>query len=155
MKSARTMEVVSSTSVVLALLQSLCTAVVAVNGIRVLIGVGALAAGSIAAPLIRFHEDAIRIPMLVLAVAGSVINLAVLGWIWHLRSKPEARWRQQPIEPKQRRSERLQVAMALITLILVGIEVWAHGVVHHHPAPQQNTAQSEAINYFANKKCLS
>lgn len=142
MKSARGLELVTGTSVVLAVLQSLCTAVVAVNGIRVLIGVSALAASSIAAPLLEFHQDAIRIPMLVLAVVGSVVNLAVLGWIWHLRSKPEAKWRQQKIAPGQRRSERLQVAMALVTLVLVGVEIWAHGVVHRKPPAPQVTIQS-------------
>lgn len=134
MKSTKGLELVTGASVVLAVLQSLCTAVVTVNGIRVLIGVGALAASSISAPLLEFHEDAIRIPMLVLAVAGALVNLAVLAWIWRLRSRPEAKWRQKAIEPKQRRSERLQVAMAVLTLVLVGVEVWAHGVVHRKPA---------------------
>lgn len=142
MKSTKGLEIVTGTSVVLAALQSLCTAVVAVNGIRVLIGLGALAAGSIAAPLIEFHKDAIRIPMLVLAVAGSLVNLAVLAWISRLRSRPEAKWRQKAIEPKQRRSERLQVAMAFITLVLVGAEVWAHGVLNHKPPAPQVTIQS-------------
>jgi len=141
LKSAKGLEIVTGTSVVLALLQSLCTAVVTVNGIRVLIGLGALAASSISAPLLAFHQDAIRIPMLILAVAGSLVNLAVLAWIWRLRSRPEARWRQREIEPKQRRSERLQVAMALLTLALVGVEVWAHGVVHHKPPTSQITTQ--------------
>lgn len=137
MKSTKGLELVTGVSVVLAVLQSLCTAVVTISGIRVLIGLGALAASSIAAPLLEFHQDAIRIPMLILAVAGSLLNLAVLAWIWHLRSRPEAKWRQKEIEPKQRRSERLQVAMALITLALVGVELWAHGVVHRKPpAPQ-------------------
>ncbi|MGP8253281.1 MAG: hypothetical protein ACLQHF_14720 [Terracidiphilus sp.] len=142
MKSPKGLEIVSGASVVLAVLQSLCTAVVTVNGIRVLIGLGALAASSISAPLLEFHQDAIRIPMLILAVAGSLVNLAVLAWIWRLRSRPEAKWRQREIEPKQRRSERLQVAMALLTLALVGVEVWAHGVVHHKPAAPQITIQS-------------
>ena len=137
MKSAKGLEVVTGVSVLLALLQSLCTAVVTISGIRVLIGLGALAASSIAAPLLEFHQDAIRIPMLILAVAGSVVNLAVLAWIRHLRSRPEAKWRQKPIEPAQWRSERLQVAMALITLVLVGVEVWAHGVVHRKPPAAQ------------------
>lgn len=136
MKSTKDLELVTGTSVVLAVLQSLCTAIVSINGVRLLIGLGALAASSIAAPLLEFHQDAIRIPMLVLAVVGSVVNLAVLGWIWRLRSKPEAKWRQQEIAPGQRRSERLQVAMALFTLVLVGVEVWAHGVVHRKPPPQ-------------------
>ena len=139
MKSTKGMEIVSGASVLLAVLQSLCTAVVTISGIRVLIGLSALAASSIAAPLLEFHQDAIRIPMLALAVIGSLVNLAVLAWIWRLRSRPEAKWRQSPIGPRQRRSERLQVAMALLTLLLVGVEVWAHGVVHHKPEAQRVT----------------
>jgi len=142
LKSPKGLEIVSGASVVLAVLQSLCTAVVTVNGIRVLIGLGALAASSIAAPLLEFHQDAIRIPMLILAVAGSLVNLAVLAWIWHLRSRPEAKWRQKETDAGQRRSERLQVAMALLTLALVGVEIWAHGVVHRQPPAPQITIQS-------------
>lgn len=142
MKSAKGLELVTGVSVVLALLQSLCTAVVTISGIRVLIGLGALAAGSISAPLLEFHQDAIRIPMLILAVAGSLVNLAVLAWIWRFRSRREAKWRRNEIEPRQRRSERLQVAMALVTLALVGVEMWAHGVVHHKPPAPQIAIQS-------------
>lgn len=142
MKSPKGLEIVSGTSVVLAVLQSLCTAIVTLNGVRVLIGLSALAASSIAAPLLEFHEDAIRIPMLVLAVAGSLVNLAVLAWIWRLRSRPEAKWRQKEITPGQRRSERWQVAMALITLALVGVEMWAHVVVHRKPPTPPIAIQS-------------
>src|ERR1700761_555378 len=57
-------------SFALALLQSLCTAVLTVSGIRVAIGLTALAAASgIYAPARGWHQDAIRIPMLVLASA--------------------------------------------------------------------------------------
>jgi hypothetical protein len=80
--------------------------------------------------------------MLVVAVAGSLVNLAVLAWIWRLRARPEAKWRQKEITPKQRRSERLQVALALLTLALVGVEVWAHGVVHRKPPAAQISTQS-------------
>ena len=106
---------------VMALLQSLCTAILTINGIRVGIGVAALAASSIAAPLLSFHRDAIRIPMLSIAVIGAVVNLAVLAWIWHLRARPESQWRKQPITKKQRWSERLQVVMAIATLVLAGL----------------------------------
>ena len=61
----------SGTAMVMALLQSLCTAILTINGIRVGIGVAALAASSIAAPLLTFHRDAIRIPMLSIAVIGA------------------------------------------------------------------------------------
>ncbi len=121
----------SGTAVVMALLQSLCTAILTINGIRVGIGVAALAASSIATPVLSFHRDAIRIPMLSIAVAGAVINLAVLAWVWHLRARPESQWRKQPITKKQQRSERLQVAMAVATLLLAGLEIYTHPIVNH------------------------
>ncbi len=116
---------------VMALLQSLCTAILTINGIRVGIGLAALAAGSIAAPLLSFHRDAIRIPMLSIAVLGAVVNLLVLGWVWRLRARPESQWRRQEISKKQRISEGLQVAMAIATLLLVGLEIWTHPIVNH------------------------
>lgn len=131
MEKIKGIGVLSGASVMMALLQSLCTAILTVNGIRVAIGIGALAASSIAAPLLSFHRDAIRIPMLTLAVAGAVVNLLVLAWIWHLRARPASQWRQQEITKKQRRSEQLQVAMAILTLALVGLEVWTHPIVNH------------------------
>jgi hypothetical protein len=70
---------------VMAPLQSLCTAILTINGIRVGIGLAALVAGSIAAPFLSFHRDAIRIPMLTLAVLGAAVNLLVLAWVWRLR----------------------------------------------------------------------
>jgi hypothetical protein len=122
---------VSGAAVVMALLQSLCTAILTINGIRVGIGVTALAVSSIAAPLLSFHRDAIRIPMLSIAVLGAVVNLLVLAWVWHLRARPESQWRKQPITKKQRWSERLQVAMAVATLLLVALEIHSHPIVNH------------------------
>lgn len=119
-----------------AMAQSLCTAVLTISGIRVAIGLSALAAASgIYAPARGFHQDAIRIPMLVLATIGSVVNLAVLAWIRHLRSRPAAQWRRRELSPKEKRSEKLQIAMALLTLVLVGLETWTHPMVHRTGPP--------------------
>src|SRR5580704_8825659 len=121
----------SGASLVVALLQSICTAVLTISGIRVAIGLSALAAaGGVYAPARGFHQDAIRIPMLTLAAVGALINLAVLVWIWHLRSRPSAQWRRRELSPRQKRSERLQVILSVVTLILVGLEVWTHPMVH-------------------------
>jgi hypothetical protein len=133
LENIRGLSVVSGASVVLALLQSVCTAVLTINSIRLGIGLTALFAGGIAAPLISFHHSSIRIPMLVLAVIGAVLDLAVLAWIRHLRARPEAQWRQREITKKQRRSERLQFALSILTLVLVSVEVWAHPIVHRNP----------------------
>jgi hypothetical protein len=123
-------------TLIVALLQSLCTAVLTISGIRVAIGLSALAAaGGVYAPAREFHQDAIRIPMLTLAAAGALVNLAVLAWIWHLRSRPSAQWRLRELSLKQRRSERLQVVLAILTLVLVGLEVWTHSIVHRTGPP--------------------
>jgi len=122
----------------LALLQSLCTAVFAISGIRVAIGLTALAAVSgVYAPARGFHQDAIRIPMLIFAAVGSVVNLAVLFWIRHLRARGSAQWRRQESTSKQKRSERLQVVLAIVTLILVGLETWTHAKIHRSGPPPQ------------------
>jgi hypothetical protein len=142
LEESKGLTAVSVASVTVALLQSLCTAVLTINGIRLGIGLAALAAGSIWAPVRVFHRDAIRIPMLTLAVAGAVVNLAVLLWIWRLRARPEAQWRRREIPKSQRRSERLQVAMAVLTLVLVGLETWTHTIIRHHHVSTAHVAKS-------------
>ncbi len=132
---------VGRASLVMALLQSACTAVLTISGIRVAIGLTALAAASgIYAPARGFHQDAIRIPMLTLAAAGAIVNLAVLAWIWRLRAQPSAQWRRREISPKERRSERFQVALAILTLILVGLETWTHPMIHRTGPPPAATS---------------
>lgn len=131
MESTKGMSAVSGSAVVFALLQSVCTAVLTINSVRIGIGLAALAASTVV-PMHRFHRDAIRIPMLVIAIAGAVVNLAVLAWVRHLRNRPEAQWRRRELTKKQRRSERLQVALSLLTLVLVASEEWLHVVLHHH-----------------------
>jgi len=124
------------TSVLFALLQSLCTAVLTISGIRVAIGLSALAAASgIYAPAKGWHQDAIRIPMLILATVGALLNLAVIAWISRLRNLPSAQWRRRELSRKEWRSERLQVVLAIVTLALVALETWTHTVVHRTGPP--------------------
>jgi formate hydrogenlyase subunit 3/multisubunit Na+/H+ antiporter MnhD subunit len=128
---------------VVALAQSLCTAVLTISAVRVAIGLSALAAASgIYAPAKGFHQDAIRIPMLILATAGSVVNLAVVAWIRHLRNRPSAQWRKRDRSAQEKRSEKLQVAMALLTLVLVGLETWTHPMVHRIGSPPSPVSNS-------------
>lgn len=121
------------TSFLLALLQSICSAVVAVNGLRLAIGLGAVVLSSGAgAAVVRFHVDWIRVPMIVLAVAGSVLNLAILAHVRYLRNRPAAQWRREPLSAHAVRMERLQIWLAVLTFILVGIEEGLHLHFHHH-----------------------
>jgi len=127
---------VGGASLLFALLQSLCTAVLTISGIRVAIGLSALAAASgVYAPARGFHQDAIRIPMLIVAAAGAVLNLGVLAWIRHLRNRPAAQWRRRELTAREKSSERLQVVLAVVTLVLVGLETWTHPMVHRTGPP--------------------
>jgi hypothetical protein len=127
---------VSWSSFAFALLQSICTAVLTISGVRVLIGLGALAAvAGTDAPATGWHRDAIRIPMMLLALAGTAVNLYVIWRVRRLRSRPSAQWRVQPVTAKELRSERWQIGLAIATLVLLIAEWRTHPIFHHphHP----------------------
>ena len=126
---------VSMTSLLFIVLQSACTAVIAISGIRVAIGLSALGAATygIHAPAHGFHRDAIRIPMMIAALAGSVINLYVVWRIRTLRARPSSQWRVQAVSPKQRRSELFQIVLSIVALALVAAEWLTHPMVHRVP----------------------
>jgi len=126
--------ILSVTSLMFILLQSACTAVMAISGVRVIIGLGALAAAAtVHHPANGFHADAIRIPMMVVAVAGSLINLYVVWRIRILRARPSSQWRTVPVTHKQRRSETFQIVLAILTLLLVAAEWITHSIIHQVP----------------------
>lgn len=121
-------------AILFAILQSACTAVIAISGVRVAIGLSALAAAAgIHAPAHGFHQDAVRIPMMLLAFFGAMINLYVIGKVRRLRSKPAAQWRQQPFTKRKLNSERLQIALSILTLLLLAAEWITHPMVHRVP----------------------
>ena len=121
--------IIGLTSLFFILLQSACTAFVALSGIRLLIGIGSLAAATIGMKLLAsIHGAAIRIPMEIVAVAGSLINLYAIWRVRSLRARPSSQWRVGPVPANTRRAEWIQVALAILTLVLVAIE-W---VIHIH-----------------------
>jgi len=124
----------NSSGIVFALLQSACTAVIAISGLRVAIGLSALAAAAgIHAPAHGLHQDAIRIPMMALAFLGAVLNLYVIGKVRRLRGRPASQWRQQPLTKKKLNSERFQIALSVLTLLLLAAEWINHPLVHRVP----------------------
>ncbi len=126
--------ILSAGSLLFIVLQSICTAVMAISGVRVVIGLGALAAaGGLGRPATGFHADAIRIPMMIVAVGGSLVNLYVVWRIRSLRGRPSAQWRMGEISPKRIRSENVQIALAVVTLLLVVAEWVTHHIVHNVP----------------------
>ncbi len=125
---------INGSSIAFAILQSACTAVIAISALRVAIGLSSLAAAAgIHAPARGFHQDAIRIPMMVLALLGAAINLYVVGKVRRLRSRPASKWRQQPVPKKKLNSERFQIALSVLTLLLLAAEWITHPLVHRVP----------------------
>lgn len=121
----------SLTSFMFIVLQSVCTAVMAISGLRLLIGLTSLAAASVIPGFIfSMHAERVRLPMMILAVLGSVVNLYVVWRIRSLRSRSASQWRIQPATSAQRRSETIQIVLSLVTLVLVVIESFAHHHLH-------------------------
>lgn len=132
LKATSRMRLINFTSLLFILLQSACTAVIAFSGISAVIGLGSLAAALGLDKLTgRFHTDIIRIPMMTIALAGSLINLYVLWRARSLRARPASQWRIRALSPKERRSELFQLCISVLTIILVVAEWIAHQVLHH------------------------
>jgi hypothetical protein len=111
----------------LAFLQSVCSAFLALHGIRFLVGVGAVVLASSAWGLAeRLHINAIRVPMMLIAFGAALLNLLALWQVGRLRRRSASAWRQQPLTPGKLRSERWQLALSLLTLFLLFAEALAH-----------------------------
>jgi hypothetical protein len=119
------------TSLFFILLQSACTAFMALSGLRLLVGVGSLAAAVAGTRFLgSIHGEAIRIPMEIFAVAGSAVNLYAIWRVRSLRARPSSQWRVGPVNPRKKRAESIQIALAVLTLLLVGAE-WAFHIYLH------------------------
>ena len=120
------------TSLFFILLQSACTALMALSGLRLLVGLGSLAAATAGTNLLAsIHGAAIRLPMEIVATAGSVINLYAIWRVRSLRGRPSSQWRVAPVSANKKRAESIQIAIAVVTLLLVGVE-WAIHIYLHH-----------------------
>jgi hypothetical protein len=120
-------------SLFLAFLQSVCSTFIALHGIRLLVGIGAVVLASSAWHFAeRLHADAIRVPMMFIALVGAVLNLLALWQVGRLRGRLASAWRQQPLTPSKRRSEALQLALSLVTLVLLFAEEVAHFKLKGH-----------------------
>jgi fumarate reductase subunit C len=114
-------------SLFLAFLQSVCSTFIALHTIRLLVGLGAMILASSAWHLAeQLHANAIRIPMMLIALGGSLLNLLALWQVRRLRRRSASAWRQQPLTPSKRRSETLQLVLSVLTLVLLIAEELAH-----------------------------
>jgi hypothetical protein len=115
-----------------AILQTLCPAVIAISAVRVFIGLGALAAAAgTNDPPHGWHADWIRIPMMLVAAFGAALNLFIIWHVRRLRARPAAQWRIAPLSAGKLRSERVQIALAVLTFVCLAAEWITHPMMHH------------------------
>jgi hypothetical protein len=125
--------VIAGSSLFFALLQSVCTFFAAMEGMRLALGISWLVvSASAAAALDRLHADWIRVPMIVLALLGSLLNLGVLMQVRSLRSRASSQWRQVTPSRQKLRKEKVQFALSIATLVLIGVEEYLHFRWCHH-----------------------
>jgi hypothetical protein len=120
-------------SLLFAFLQSVCTFLMAVAGLRLIIGVSSLAlSAELIAVLDRLHASWLRIPMIGFAFVGAALNLIAILQIRRLRARPASQWRQGPVAANKLRMERWQLAVSLITFVLIALEEGFHLRFFHH-----------------------
>jgi len=120
-------------SLFLAVVQSICTIFAALSGLRLLLGAAAFGAAIGAMRVAdRIHVDAIRIPMIMFALAGAVFNLMALWQVRRLRARTSSAWRQKPVSRGKFASEGFQLTLSLLTLLLLGVESFYHLRFTHH-----------------------
>ena len=120
-------------SLFLAIIQSVCTVFVALSGLRLLLGAAAFGAAIGAMKVAeRIHVDAVRIPMLLFALVGAVFNLVALCQVRRLRGRAASAWRQKTVSRSKFASEGVQLALSVLTLILLAVESFYHLRNTHH-----------------------
>jgi hypothetical protein len=121
-------------SLFLAIVQSVCTIFVALSGLRLLLGAAAFGAalGVMKIADERIHIDAVRIPMVMFALVGAVFNLVALWQVRRLRGRAASAWRQKPVSRSKFASEKVQLTLSVLTLILLAVESFYHLRLTHH-----------------------
>jgi len=114
-------------SLFFAIVQSVCTVFVALSGLRLLIGAAAFASAiGVMQVADKIHADVIRVPMVMFALIGAVFNLVALWQVRRLRGRAASAWRQKAVSQSKFASERVQLVLSVVTLILLAAESYYH-----------------------------
>jgi hypothetical protein len=112
----------------LAVLEAACVFAVAAAKTGVLLGsIAAAAAGW----TVALHRDALRIPALLIAIVGSMINIYLVWKFFRLRNAPEAAWRKRPLTAGNVLRISIVLGLSAITLLLAFSEIYLHRQSHH------------------------
>jgi cytochrome bd-type quinol oxidase subunit 2 len=120
-------------SLFLVIVQSVCAIFAALSGLRLLLGAAAFASAiGVMKVAERIHIDAVRIPMEIFALVGAVFNLVALWQVRRLRGRAASAWRRKTVSRSKFASERVQLALSVLTLVLLAVESFYHLKQTHH-----------------------
>jgi len=112
---------------VAAILSAPCAGIVAINGIAIGLGLGAVSMGTLA---LWFDQSIIRLPLLAFAAAGACLILYTARDALPGFSSSQAQGVVATPTPAERRRNRWGIGLASISLLLVVAELILHRVLH-------------------------
>lgn len=112
----------------LATIEAACLIVVTAG--RTGIALSAISA-SVTSWIAFLHRDIFRIPALLLAIIGSMINLWILWRSHRLRNAPSAAWRKRSLTAKERWRISIVLVLSVLTLFTAAFEIHFHRLIHH------------------------
>jgi class 3 adenylate cyclase/membrane protein implicated in regulation of membrane protease activity len=123
-------QAVSLSSILFAILGAPCAATAILGPLSVFLGVGSLL-GAATPVLMSLDQPAVRLPLQIVAVIGSLINLYV---IWHgYRKRQEGGDQALPLTTHERQKVMGVGVISLIALAVVGFELYAHIFLMNEP----------------------
>ena len=121
---ARTVQIAAT---ITALLGAPCLGFVALNGVTLALGLGAVGAGALGTFL---DQSVVRLPLLVAATGGALAILYTVPWTMPFVSRAPPETAANVPTRHERWRNRLGIALACTALVLVGGELIAHAVMH-------------------------
>lgn len=118
----------SWTTLIISIIEAVCVFSVAAAKTGLVLGAAATA---LTGWTLSLHQDVIRIPLLLIAMAGAFINLYLLWKAHRLRTAPSAAWRRRPLTTRERWRIALVFSLAVATLVLGMTETYLHRLLHH------------------------
>lgn len=115
-------------TLIISIVEAVCVFTVAAAKTGLVFGSAAVA---LTGWTLSLHQDVIRIPLLLVAIVGSLINLYLLLKAHRLRTAPSAAWRKRPLTAREHWRIALVFSLSVVTLALGITEIYFHRLFHH------------------------
>lgn len=115
-------------TLIISIVEAVCVFAVAAAKTGLVLGSAAVA---LTGWTLSLHQDVIRIPLLLIAIVGSLINLYLLWRAHRLRTAPSAAWRRRPLTTREQWRIALVFSLSVVTLGLGIAEIYFHRLLHH------------------------